>query len=77
MRRSRFIYYFGLGMVVVYIVLGLLLVLYDVPLSISRNSRMLVGVLLILYGLARAYTRHRKLRQQEREEEDDILNSND
>lgn len=66
----KYSYYFSIGMVLVYVSLGLLLVFYEVPLHITANARIIAGSMFIVYGLMRAYLIYRK-RQQEQEENEE------
>lgn len=53
---TKFVFYFGLLMTLIYVVLGLFLIFADTTrlnLSIPDNIRMVLGGVLILYGIIR------------------------
>jgi cytochrome c biogenesis protein CcdA len=48
--------YFGFLMVIVYIAIGLLFIFWsDFFSDLNRNARYLIGCILVIYGLFRAY----------------------
>jgi hypothetical protein len=65
--RSKYFYYFGLAMVAVYLILGILLLIFDLPLNVTRSGQLAVGGVLIVYGLMRGFMIWRK-RNHENEE---------
>lgn len=68
-KLRKYLYYFGLSMVLVYVFLGLLFIFYDVPIDITENGKIAIGIVLILYGLLRTYSIYRKRKISENEEE--------
>ena len=66
-KLRKYLYYFGLSMVLVYVCLGLLFIFYDVPLDITRNGRIAIGIVLILYGSFRTYANYRKKQNSDNE----------
>ena len=57
---KRFFWVFKLFMVFVYLVVGVLVLFFDVlPLSIGNAGRTILGVVIILYGILRLYAFYR------------------
>ena len=57
-------------MVLVYVCLGLLFIFYDVPINITKGGKISIGIVLILYGILRAYSNYRKRQNSEDENEE-------
>ena len=52
--QQRFLFIFGLVIIVFYLILGIGLIAWkDLPVDIERTYRILLGVLLIVYGAFR------------------------
>jgi len=60
---TRFVWVFKLFMVFVYMVVGVLILFFDVlPLSIGNAGRTIFGIVIILYGILRLYTFYKFLK---------------
>jgi hypothetical protein len=60
---KRFVWVFKLFMVFVYMVVGVLILFFDVlPLSIGNAGRTIFGIVIILYGILRLYTFYKFLK---------------
>ena len=66
-KLRKYLYYFGLSMVLVYVCLGLLFIFYDVPINVSRKGQIAIGIVLILYGVIRTWSNYRKRQNSEDE----------
>lgn len=60
---------FRFFMVLVYMMLGVLILFYDVlPLNIGNTGRTIFGILFLLYGIYRIYTLYASFKEQSDEE---------
>ena len=60
---------FRFFMVLVYMMLGVLILFYDVlPLNIGNNGKIIFGILFLLYGIYRIYTLYASFKEQRDEE---------
>ena len=50
-------------MVLVYVCLGSLLLLFDVPLNIAPQGKTIIGVVLLFYGLMRSVLMYQKYKR--------------
>jgi len=65
---TRFFLVFKLFMIFVYMVVGVLILFFDVlPLSIGNAGRTIFGVVIILYGILRLYAFYKFLKNERNE----------